>query len=107
MGNGDGKVVAAEYLEFLKGALGSQATLAQAEKSMAFKDKDHDGTLSQAEVDESVKEVDAATIESWCEKLEAKRSAESPAPKAESPASGLFSWCACRPQVSTEEVTSG
>merc|ERR1712232_1151580 len=52
-------------------ALGSShATVAQAEKSMAFKDKDHDGTLSPTEVAESCDGVSAETIISWCEKLE-------------------------------------
>jgi hypothetical protein len=95
--NQDGKIVAVEYLAFLTDALGSTTTLEQAQKSMAFKDKDKDGTLSEAEVTASCEGVDAATINDWCEKLEAK------VPKTSDAAQGSFSCC--RPQVTKDEIT--
>merc|ERR1719181_1554137 len=68
--NADGKLVASEFLEFLRGALGnSSATLAQAEKSMAFKDKDKDGTLSEEELRLACDSMDAAAVNSMSEAL--------------------------------------
>lgn len=68
--NHDGKIVAAEYLSFLKDALGTKASLEQAQKSLAFKDGDKNGTLSEAEIAASCESVDVAMIIDWCEKLE-------------------------------------
>merc|ERR1712228_383176 len=69
--NADGRIVASEFLEFMRGALGSSsATLAQAEKSMAFKDKDKDGTLSGEELKLACDGMDAATINSMSEAVE-------------------------------------
>merc|ERR1712224_559889 len=68
--NGDGKVVASEFLEFLRATTGSTSvTLQQAEKSMAFKDKNKDGALDEKELALACDGVDAATIAGWCKSL--------------------------------------
>merc|ERR1712228_465815 len=72
--NNDGKVVASEFLEFLKATTGSTSvTLQQAEKSMAFKDKNKDGALDEQELALACDGVDAATIAQWCESLEQRQ----------------------------------
>merc|ERR1711924_519809 len=69
--NNDGKVVASEFLEFLRATTGSTSvTLQQAEKSMAFKDANKDGALDEKELAVACDGVDAATIIAWCESLE-------------------------------------
>jgi len=69
--NKDGKVVASEFLEFLRATTGSTSvTLQQAEKSMAFKDANKDGALDEKELAVACDGVDAATIAEWCESLE-------------------------------------
>merc|ERR1712113_466853 len=87
--NQDGKINASEYRTFLTEALGGTATLEQAEKSMAYKDTDKDGTLSEEEVAASCKSIDAATINEWCKKLEGR-------PKAAVASPGWFSCCFTR-----------
>merc|ERR1712014_136418 len=66
--NNDGKVVASEFLEFLRLTTGrSSITLQQAEKSVARKDKDKSGALEFRELAIACGGVDAATIAGWCE----------------------------------------
>jgi Ca2+-binding EF-hand superfamily protein len=68
--NKDGKVVASEFLEFLRATTGrTSVTLQQAEKSMAFKDKNKDGALDEQELAIACDGVDAATIAEWCKSL--------------------------------------
>merc|ERR1711924_264681 len=69
--NNDGKVVASEFLEFLRATTGSTSvTLQQAEQSMAFKDANKDGALDEKELAIACDGVDAETIAAWCESLE-------------------------------------
>lgn len=72
--NADGKVMPAEFLMFLRASLGNHnATLQQAEQSLAFKDKNKDGSLSEVELKTACDGVDALTIVAWCESLEKAR----------------------------------
>merc|ERR1712216_641514 len=69
--NSDGMVVASEFLEFLRVTMGSASVaLQQAEKSMAFKDENKNGTLDEQELAAACDGVDAGTIAGWCESLE-------------------------------------
>merc|ERR1740138_1942779 len=69
--NNDGKLVASEFLEFLRLTTGrSSVMLQEAEKTLAVMDKNKDGALDYKELAIAMDGVDAATIAGWCESLE-------------------------------------
>merc|ERR1712032_243517 len=74
--NHDGKIVASEWMTFLRQALGNEkVTIESAEKSMAFKDANKDGALSLAEFKECCQGLDPASIKDMCKQLEDKSKA--------------------------------